>query len=662
MKKLIVLLLSLVMVLALSVCVFAANDSFDPTLNIETPEEGIIVLTVKALPDGVSATLTIPCGEDWDGARVVKAPETEGDTETEIEDVTISDGAVTFTAVGAGCYTIIKTGGNNEGGENQGGENEGNNDEVYLTVNGKMLPEGTTAGVTYDSTTNTLTLKNANLEGADKKDAGAGIFYHYKGSNDLYKTLTIKFEGTNTVTAAAGDYDREGNPAYASAIDVNGANLILEGASGAALNVVSWDSEPAYNTAVAIAVNGGTLTVNGGTINAYGGKAVSISAGIFMPEGTVTIKGGEVNAYGRTAEVNSVGIFCLGGDLIIEGGTVKAYGGEGAPASCGFAVNGECKILNDSVVVAEGKTPSEVNPMSFGIYMISKGVSIKGTPSVTVLGKNGAINTDNVVIDDEDGKYTLAVKTNADGALTTVKASEIEWANTLYFEMKQPAAPSGTTPGGYYPSVTPTTPSVDVDNGSLNDAAQAVGGAINSGSAGIEAETGYTEEDIAKLQKDGKLEMTIEKKSGYDAADKKLIDAAIAKAGGAVTGTAVQYFDITVVLKHEDTGAVVATVSDTKKPITVTVDLSADLQKAAKDGKHIAVVRCHEGKTTFLDAKLNAAKTKVTFSSDQFSTYAVVAMDKKVSAQTFDVGIALYGAMAVLAATGSVVVIGKKRK
>ena len=191
---------------------------------------------------------------------------------------------------------------------------------------------------------------------------------------------------------------------------------------------------------------------------------------------------------------------------------------------------------------------------------------------------------------------------------------------------------TGGYPGGYYPSVTPTTPdvSVDIDNSSLNNAAQAVGGAIAGGNADVKPAVGYTKADIAKLQQDGKLEMVIEKTTDCDAADKNLVDAAITKAGGVSAGTKAQYFDITVLLKHEDTGATVGTVSDTKKPISITVDLSSELQKAAKDGKHIYVVRCHEDKTDFLEATLNAAKTKVTFDTAHFSTYAVVALDKAV--------------------------------
>lgn len=217
---------------------------------------------------------------------------------------------------------------------------------------------------------------------------------------------------------------------------------------------------------------------------------------------------------------------------------------------------------------------------------------------------------------------------------------------------------------GYYPSYTPSvTPAApSVDSSSLNNAALAVGSAIKDGSAEFTPVNGYTKDEVLQLQKDGKLRMGIEKKSGYGSvAEKNLADAAIKSAGGAVSGVDVMYFDITPVLKL-DNGTVVAHVTNTEKAITITIELSDELTKAAKDGKQIAVVRVHDGKAEFLSAKLNSAKTKVTFSSADFSTYAVVALNKATSAKTFDAGVAMYVGMAVLAATGSAVVIGKKRK
>ena len=213
----------------------------------------------------------------------------------------------------------------------------------------------------------------------------------------------------------------------------------------------------------------------------------------------------------------------------------------------------------------------------------------------------------------------------------------------------------GSSSGSYTPPV-----NADVNDSSLNSAAQAVGKAIINGNAELQPVGGYTMDDIVKLQKEGKLNLSIEKKAGYaSVTDKNLIDKAIANAGG---GTNVVYFEISVTLTRSDTGATVAIVSDTEKALTITLDLSADLQKAAKEGKYICVVRVHNGKVDFLDGKLNADKTKITVSSSKFSTYAVVAMEKKVSADTSDSGIMLYGVMALLSLTGGAWVVNKKRK
>lgn len=215
-----------------------------------------------------------------------------------------------------------------------------------------------------------------------------------------------------------------------------------------------------------------------------------------------------------------------------------------------------------------------------------------------------------------------------------------------------------------YPSV--DTPAfnpdedVDVEDNTLNDAALAVGDAIENGDVKMEPAAGYTVEEIAKLQNEGKLNMVIQKKLSYDTTEKSLIDAAITKVGGSASQVDVVYIDVTPVLMTDD-GTVVATITNTEKPLTITLNLSAEMQKAAEEGKFISVIRVHDGKVTFLDSKLNAEKTKITFTSSEFSTYAVVAMDKEPSANTFDAGIAMYGVMAVLAATGSAVII-KKRK
>ena len=216
--------------------------------------------------------------------------------------------------------------------------------------------------------------------------------------------------------------------------------------------------------------------------------------------------------------------------------------------------------------------------------------------------------------------------------------------------------PSTPTP----PTATPT-PSVkmDVEDATLNAAAKAVGSAVKSGKADIIPAEGYTKESIAKMQNSGELNLVIEKNAGYDEAEKKLLDDAITAKGGAAGS--VMYLEIDALLMSDD-GKVVAEVDDTIVPLTITVDLNAEMQKAAKEGKTIYVARAHDGKVAFIEGTLNADKTKLTFDSSKFSTYALVAFDSETitSAQTADAGILLAVSMSVLSVTGSAVLLKKK--
>ena len=63
---------------------------------------------------------------------------------------------------------------------------------------------------------------------------------------------------------------------------------------------------------------------------------------------------------------------------------------------------------------------------------------------MTASGKGIVINANPITI--ASGDYTLSVKTSEDGALTTVKANEINWEKTVYFKMVQHKQPTGNAP------------------------------------------------------------------------------------------------------------------------------------------------------------------------------------------------------------------------
>lgn len=400
----------------------------------------------------------------------------------------------------------------------------------------------------------------------------------------------------------------------------------------------------------------GKVTLGTTDVKVSGNAKLATAGGI---NGSLTTSG---NA---TAEIN--GVSPAGGDQDVStsvggvSGTVTV--GEGSKVTVTEEIKGEVTVeggatINGTTLPEDAGTVTvpadkldDVTVDANGTVTLPAGSTVTKDGETTTLTQGGTVDKDGTVT---DPTKPVTPPPAGDGDDPTPPSSGDEG------DKPTPQPPYGGYYPSYTPSVTPAAPSVD--SSSLNNAALAVGSAIKDGSAEFTPVNGYTKDEVVKLQKDGKLRMGIEKTVGYGSvAEKNLAEAAIKSAGGAVNGTSVMYFDITPVLKL-DNGTVVAHVTDTEKAITITIELSDELTKAAKDGKDIAVVRVHDGKAEFLSAKLNAAKTKVTFSSADFSTYAVVALNKATSAKTFDAGVAMYVGMAVLAATGSAVVIGKKRK
>lgn len=64
-------------------------------------------------------------------------------------------------------------------------------------------------------------------------------------------------------------------------------------------------------------------------------------------------------------------------------------------------------------------------------------------------------------------------------------------------------------------------------------------------------------------------------------------------------------------------------ITDLNSPITVTIYLPDDVMNSIKDAKSVKVARFHDGELTLLDATLNG--NVLTFKTDKFSTYAIVA-------------------------------------
>ncbi len=141
------------------------------------------------------------------------------------------------------------------------------------------------------------------------------------------------------------------------------------------------------------------------------------------------------------------------------------------------------------------------------------------------------------------------------------------------------------------------------------------------------------------------------------AADKAALDSALQDKGSAGV-----YMNISAVVMERATGKILRYLTETPRPLQISVDIPQDMLNAMKDGKFIYVVRVHDGKAEFLDTTIRNGKA--TFSSDKFSTYALVLVNQRVEGvKTGDAGVTIYMVMAVAAlAAGAGVVTMRKRR
>ena len=72
----------------------------------------------------------------------------------------------------------------------------------------------------------------------------------------------------------------------------------------------------------------------------------------------------------------------------------------------------------------------------------------------------------------------------------------------------------------------------------------------------------------------------------------------------------------------------VANVTETKEKLLITIELSEEMWSAYEGGMDILVMRVHEGVTDFIEALVDEINKTVSFESNKFSSYAVMAMAK----------------------------------
>lgn len=316
---------------------------------------------------------------------------------------------------------------------------------------------------------------------------------------------------------------------------------------------------------------------------------------------------------------------------------------------------GDVKLVVEFVRLTTPVGPAQNNTYYFVEHYVEQpDGSYKPVETEVLNGEIGTTVTADSTKYDDNAHHVNTAKSTLNGVVSLDLRADHPEETVLTLKVYYDITP-------YYPPVdpTPVIPFVDVDihDDTLSDAAKAVGSAVKSGNADITPVAGYTKESIAQMQKGNALKLVVEKKNSYDPAEKSLIDKAAQEKGKTAL---VQFLEIDVTLRTMN-DVIVAEVDDTIVDLTITVDLNAEMQKAAKEGKTIYVARAHDGKVTFIEGTLNAEKTQFTFDSSKFSTYALVALDGETvtSAKTAD-PIGLYFGVTALATVGSAWLAKKK--
>ena len=195
-------------------------------------------------------------------------------------------------------------------------------------------------GWSYDATSNTLTLKDATINGTDTiGHVGAGIF----ASGDL----TIVLEGSSTVK---GVQDPNGET---QSIRVEG-NLTIQG--------------------------GGSLTAQGAETSSGSSYGIFVIGSFTQQGGSVTASGGNVSG-----NYNSTGLYVYGSTVAVQGGTLTATGGTTGSGSYGISANGSVTV-SDATVTATGGT----GKYSYGLYVSSNSPSVTLSGSGSLTARSGS--------------------------------------------------------------------------------------------------------------------------------------------------------------------------------------------------------------------------------------------------------------------------------
>lgn len=241
--------------------------------------------------------------------------------------------------------------------------------------------------VKYDSSTGTLTLKDATINGTSSSTVGAGIY----AEGDL----TIVLEGSSTVKGVVNPYGES------QSIRVSG-NLTIQG--------------------------GGSLTAQGANTSEGGSYGIYVIGSFTQQSGSVTASGGNVNGT-----KNSTGLYVFGSTVTVEGGTLTATGDDASGNSYGICAKGTVTVGSAAVTATGGSGNA-----SYGLYIDSS------SPSVTLSG--GSLTARSGAATSEAGGIYFYNIYNSAGSVTVGDNSTLLANSVILYDQsyaEKPLAPTG---------------------------------------------------------------------------------------------------------------------------------------------------------------------------------------------------------------------------
>ena len=331
--------------------------------------------------------------------------------------------------------------------------------------------------VSYQASTNTLTLKGANLAipmndsndvyGIRYEGNGQTLNLVLKGSNTittgdvanakecygiyLSDRDTLKISGTGILNITAGSATNESMGIRTGALKIEQGNV--EATAG---KVTTYDST-GINCERGLEATGGSLTGKGGEAPGSGYGIRTKAEAFKISGGTITGIGGNSNGSGA---VTSYGI-CTGTTTWIEGGTVTATGGSavsigGVAGSYGFWCYADLHISDGRLKAAGGTVNS--NGYSYGIGSRGK-LYLTGGEELILTGKNSVYHNDDISSNpsklgtDGCSLITGAGRTEAEAVPVNLTDNVLTTSQYVHITAKMDITLESTTNGSY--TITP---------------------------------------------------------------------------------------------------------------------------------------------------------------------------------------------------------------